>query len=93
MPIELADFQELFGMARGGAAAPPLPVDLLLDREIDPDPRAPGRARGVDPGELEVAIQRASTWLVQKQGERGDWCFELESNIQIEAQCIYARIA
>ncbi|MHC4393471.1 MAG: squalene--hopene cyclase [Planctomycetota bacterium] len=88
MPIELADFQELFGRVQGGTVAPPVPVEVLLDRDIDPDPRPHGLAHGVEQIDLDRAVDRAAQYLLRNQNKPGDWCFELESNIQIEAQWI-----
>ena len=72
MAIELADLQEMLGRDRTGAVAPPVPVEILLDRDIDPDPRAYGRAQGIDRRALDRAISRASHWLLEQQNPGGD---------------------
>ncbi|MFC1706410.1 squalene--hopene cyclase [Planctomycetota bacterium] len=89
MAIELADLRELFGRTRGGTLAPPVPVEVLLDRDIDPDPPPSGRARVADRQALDRSIQRASESLLSLQRPSGEWRFELLSNVQIEAQSIF----
>jgi squalene-hopene/tetraprenyl-beta-curcumene cyclase len=93
MARQIVDFSRLFERDGASVTAPPLPIDLLLDRDIVPDPRVAGLAtlEGITPEDLERATRRAAHALVALREPGGYWNAELESNIQIEAQWILAR--
>lgn len=90
MAVDIADWGELLGRRRAATDEAPVPVEVLLDRDIDPDPRPSGvTVPGVDVTLLERAIGRAARGLLAAQRPSGEWCFELESNVQIEAQWVF----
>ncbi|HVY61928.1 MAG TPA: squalene--hopene cyclase [Planctomycetota bacterium] len=74
--------------------AEPVPVEILLDREIHPDPAAHGRVgqdEGVDPARVEDSVRRAARCLGDLQDRKGWWCAELEANVGLDAQWILCR--
>ncbi len=92
MAREIADLRELLGRPRPRPAAH-IPTEILLDRDIVPDPLPwrPAAVEGVDPARLSDAIARAAGHLLSLRRPGGFWWAELESNIQIEAQWILCR--
>jgi squalene-hopene/tetraprenyl-beta-curcumene cyclase len=106
MAKELADLATLLGGRRRPRLLPALPLDLLLDREIVPDPPAPrptnGSAgapaeAGPDPWDaaslaaLDRSIDRAANHLLGLQSQGGYWVAELEANIALVAEWILCR--
>jgi squalene-hopene/tetraprenyl-beta-curcumene cyclase len=91
MAKEIADLPLLLGLRpRTGNGNRPLPTDVLLDRDIVPDPD-PHSAPALAPHgreALDSAIDRATDKLLSLQSPGGYWVAPLESNIQIEAQWI-----
>ena len=70
----------------------PVPVEILLDREIHPDPSPLGTAD--DAGQAERvadAVTRAARKLTGLQDAKGWWCAELEANVGLDAQWILTR--
>ena len=93
MPKTLADLTELFGARRRMRPAEALPVEILLDRDIVPDPPPPGRATlsGIGEAALDCAIERAASRLLSLQRPDGHFCAELEANGGLSAQWILCR--
>lgn len=92
MPRGIVDFSQLFGPG-SSVIAPPVPIEVLLDRDIVPDPRPAGLAtlERVTHDDLAGSIRRAAQALLALREPDGHWCAELESNVQIEAQWILCR--
>ncbi len=74
-------------------SAPPIPVGLLLDQPIIPDPRPEGAPATLDGSgtvrleDLDHAIAAASDHLLLLQdGSQGYWVGELEANIALNAE-------
>jgi squalene-hopene/tetraprenyl-beta-curcumene cyclase len=107
MVWETMEAAGLFGRGRRGrasaGAAPPVPVEVLLDRDIHPDPSpllrrgeaaAPGAeagALGVERARLERGVERARAHLASLRDAKGFWCAELEANVGLDAQWIIVR--
>jgi squalene-hopene/tetraprenyl-beta-curcumene cyclase len=90
----IVDFSQLFDRPHS-SHAPPVPIEILLDRDIHPDPPHTAAALALDdrlaPTEVDRAIRRAADHLISLRRGGNHWCAELESNIQIEAQWILCR--